>query len=96
MNLNEEDESGNENTRQLFLVGGATPRDPLVSTGAIVASAGVPDDISQGDDLQSTALAGLIGAQSSSACFPAKFSKYTTHTSWLADWLVSPEPNWFN
>ncbi|XP_014471952.1 PREDICTED: homeobox protein ARX-like [Dinoponera quadriceps] len=73
MNLNEEDESGNESSRQLFLVGDAIPRDPLVSAGAIVAS-GVPDDISQGDDLQSTALAGLIGAQSSSVCFPTKFT----------------------
>lgn len=88
MNLNEEDESANESTRQLFLVGGAAPRDPLVSTGAIIASAGVPDDISQGEDLQSTALAGLIGAQSSSVCFPTKFSEYTigTQAGWLSGW----------
>jgi hypothetical protein len=78
MDLNEEDESGNDGDRQLFLVG--APRDPLVSAGAIVASAaGVSDDISQSDDLQSTALAGLIGAaQSTSICFPTKFSKCTT------------------
>lgn len=79
MNLNEEDESGNE-SRQLFLVGGAISRDPLVSAGAIVASASVPEDISQGDDLQTTALVGLIGAQSNSVCLPTKFSEYKTHT----------------
>ncbi|XP_006611112.1 homeobox protein ARX-like [Apis dorsata] len=72
MDLKEEDESANENSRQLFLVG--APRDPLVSTGAIVASAGAPDEINSAGDLQSTALAGLIGAQSSSVCFPTKFS----------------------
>ncbi|KAK1117991.1 Homeobox protein ARX [Melipona quadrifasciata] len=72
MDLKEEDESGNENSRQLFLVG--APRDPLVSTGAIVASTAAPDEINPGGDLQSTALAGLIGAQSSSVCFPTKFS----------------------
>ncbi|XP_077279038.1 uncharacterized protein LOC143906673 isoform X2 [Temnothorax americanus] len=74
MDLNEEDESGNESGRQLFLVG--APRDPLVSAGAIVASsASVPDDVNQGDDLQSTALTGLIGgAQSTSVCFPTKFT----------------------
>ncbi|XP_011701853.1 PREDICTED: homeobox protein ARX-like [Wasmannia auropunctata] len=75
MDLNEEDESGNESGRQpLFLVG--APRDPLVSAGAIVASStSVPDDVGQGDDLQSTALTGLIGgAQSTSVCFPAKFT----------------------
>ncbi|XP_012233983.2 homeobox protein ARX-like [Linepithema humile] len=73
MDLNEEDESGNDGGRQLFLVG--APRDPLVSAGAIVASAaGVSDDINQSDDLQSTALAGLIAAQSTSVCFPTKFT----------------------
>lgn len=78
MDLTEEDESGNESGRQLFLVG--APRDPLVSASAIVASAAsVSDDINQGDDLQSGALAGLIsGAQSTSVCFPTKFSKCTT------------------
>lgn len=78
MDLNEEDESVNENGR-LFLVTDA-PRDPLVSAGAIVASAAsVPDDINQGDDLQSSALASLIGsAQSTSVCFPTKFSKCIT------------------
>jgi len=78
MDLNEEDESGNESSRQLFLVG--APRDPLVSASAIVASStNVPDDVNQGDDLQSTALTGLIGgAQSTSVCFPTKFSKCTT------------------
>ncbi|XP_070161551.1 retinal homeobox protein Rx isoform X2 [Polyergus mexicanus] len=71
MDLNEEDESG----RQLFLVTGA-PRDPLVSASAIVASAAsVPDDINQSNDLQSSALASLIGsAQSTSVCFPTKFT----------------------
>nr|XP_031832868.1 homeobox protein ARX-like [Nomia melanderi]XP_031832869.1 homeobox protein ARX-like [Nomia melanderi] len=72
MDLKEEDDGGNESGRQLFLVG--APRDPLVSAGAIVASGGVPDEINSGGDLQSTALAGLIGAQSSSVCFPTKFS----------------------
>lgn len=76
MDLNEEDESVNESGR-LFLVTASAPRDPLVSAGAIVASAAsVPDDINQGDDLQSSALASLIGsAQSTSVCFPTKFSK---------------------
>ncbi|EZA48757.1 Homeobox protein aristaless [Ooceraea biroi] len=73
MELNEEDECGNESSRQLFLVG--APRDPLVSAGAIAASTGIADDVSQGDDLRSTALAGLIGsAQSTSVCFPTKFT----------------------
>jgi len=77
MELNEEDESRNESSRQLFLVG--APRDPLVSAGAIVAPTGISDDISQGDDLQSTALASLIGSvQSTSVSFPTKFSKYVT------------------
>jgi len=78
MDLNEEDENSNDGSRQLFLVG--APRDPLVSAGAIVTSvAGVSDDINQSDDLQSTALAGLIGAaQSTSVCFPTNFSKCTT------------------
>ncbi|XP_011637088.1 homeobox protein aristaless-like isoform X2 [Pogonomyrmex barbatus] len=73
MDLNEEDESGNEG-RQLFLV--SAPRDPLVSAGALVASStSVSDDINQSDDLQSNALTGLIGgAQSTSVCFPAKFT----------------------
>lgn len=76
MDLNEEEESGNES--KLFLVG--TPRDPLVSAGSIVASStSIPDDINQVDDLQSTALTGLISsAQSTSVCFPTKFSKCTT------------------
>lgn len=78
MDLNEEDESGNESGRQLFLVG--APRDPLVSAGTIVTSStSVPDDVNQDDDLQSTALTGLISsAQSTSVCFPTKFSKCTT------------------
>lgn len=75
MDLKEEDESGNEGSRQLFLVG--APRDPLVSTGAIVASGGANDEINSGGDLQSTALAGLMSTQSSSVCFPTKFSKCT-------------------
>nr|XP_033336324.1 uncharacterized protein LOC117226271 [Megalopta genalis] len=74
MDLKEEDDGGNDSGRQLFLVG--APRDPLVSAGAIVASAGVPDEINPGGDLQSTALAGLIGAQSSSVCFPTKFYRF--------------------
>ncbi|XP_029175890.1 homeobox protein ARX-like [Nylanderia fulva] len=74
MDLNEEDESVNENGRQLFLVAG-TPRDPLVSTAIVASTADVPDDINQSDDLQSSALAGLIGgAQSTSVCFPTKFT----------------------
>ncbi|XP_072747891.1 uncharacterized protein [Anoplolepis gracilipes] len=74
MDLNEEDENVNESGRQLFLVADV-PRDPLVSAGAIVASAAsVPDDINQGDDLQSSALASLIGVQSTSVCFPTKFT----------------------
>lgn len=73
MDLNEEDESG----RQLFLIN-SVPRDPLVSAGAIVASASASDDVNQSEDLQSTTLAGLIaGAQSTSVCFPTKFSKCT-------------------
>ncbi|XP_053983782.1 homeobox protein ARX-like [Hylaeus anthracinus] len=72
MDMKEEDDGANESSRQLFLVG--APRDPLVSAGAIVASAGAPDEINPGGDLQSTALASLIGAQSSSVCFPTKFS----------------------
>ncbi|XP_043465941.1 aristaless-related homeobox protein-like [Leptopilina heterotoma] len=67
MELKVEDENGTE--RQMFLVG--SPRDPLVSTGAIVATGA--EEISPGD-LQSSALAGLMGAQSSSVCFPAKFT----------------------
>lgn len=72
MDLKEEDESGNEGSRQLFLVG--APRDPLVSTGAIVASGGANDEINSGGDLQSTALASLMNTQSSSVCFPTKFT----------------------
>jgi len=77
MDLNEEEENGNESGK-LFLVG--APRDPLVSAGSIVASStSIPDDVNQVDDLQSTALTGLIGgAQSTSVCFPTKFSKCTT------------------
>ncbi|XP_066597632.1 homeobox protein ARX-like [Prorops nasuta] len=70
MELKEEDESGNEGTRQLFLVG--SPRDPLVSSCAVVAS-GTVDDINPGD-LQPSALVGLMDAQSSSVCFPTKFT----------------------
>lgn len=100
MDLTEEDESVNESGRQLFLVAGA-PRDPLVSSSAIVASAAsVPDDINQGDDLQSSALASLIGsAQSTSVCFPTKFSKcicvaYVVSTPGpdLINCLLSPPP----
>lgn len=72
MDLNEED--GNESGRQLLV---SAPRDPLVSAGAIIpSSTNVSDDVNQGDDLQTTALTGLIaGAQSTSVCFPAKFSR---------------------
>lgn len=66
-----EDEAAEEN-RQLFLVG--TPRDPLVSAGSIIAGDAAQDDIHNGD-LQSATLAGLMGTQSSSVCFPTKFSK---------------------
>ncbi|XP_076763535.1 uncharacterized protein LOC143430941 [Xylocopa sonorina] len=72
MDLKEEDEGAGESGRELFLVGG--PRDPLVSSGAIVASSGAPDELASGADLQTTALAGLIGVQSSSVCFPGKFT----------------------
>ena len=65
-----EDETGNE--RQMYLIG--SPRDPLVSTGAIGATGG-SEEINPGGDIQSSALAGMMGAQSSSVCFPAKFSK---------------------
>lgn len=68
-----EDDNVND-TGRLYLVG--NPRDPLVSAGAIVATC-VADDINPTMDLQSSALAGLMGAQSSSVCFPAKFSKWT-------------------
>lgn len=73
MNLKDDDESGNEGGGQLFLVG--SPRDPLVSAGAIVAGCNTVDDINAANDLQSSALAGLIAGQSSSVCFPAKFSE---------------------
>lgn len=87
MELNDEDESGNDGSRQLFLVG--APRDPLMSAGAIVASTGMSDDISQGDDLQSTALAGLIGSvQSTSVCFPTKFSKCTAYSACVTPDLI--------
>ncbi|XP_043280677.1 homeobox protein ARX-like [Venturia canescens] len=71
MNLKDDDESGNEGG-QLFLVG--SPRDPLVSAGAIVAGCNTVDDINAANDLQSSSLAGLIAGQSSSVCFPAKFT----------------------
>lgn len=79
MDLNEED--GNESGRQLLV---SAPRDPLVSAGAIIpSSTNVSDDVNQGDDLQTTALTGLIaGAQSTSVCFPAKFTY---------DFTTSPE-----
>ncbi|XP_046480323.1 homeobox protein ARX [Neodiprion pinetum] len=70
MDLKEE-ESVEDNNRQLFLVG--TPRDPLVSAGSIITADGTNDDIHSGD-LQSATLAGLMGTQSSSVCFPAKFT----------------------
>ena len=69
MDLKEEDEEH----KQLFLVD--TPRDPLVSAGAIVATVSAQEDINPGD-LQTSVLAGLMGAQSSSVCFPTKFSKF--------------------
>lgn len=70
MDLKEED----EDQKQLFLVDGVSPRDPLVSAGAIVATASGQEDLNPGD-LQTSVLAGLMSAQSSSVCFPAKFSK---------------------
>lgn len=70
MDLKEEDE--NTDNRQLYLVGAA--RDPLVSTGAIVDG---NDDINSSGDLQASALAGLMSGQSTSVCFPTKFSKST-------------------
>ena len=72
MELKDDDNNVNETSRQLFLVGAA--RDPLVSAGAIVVPGGTNDELSPGD-LQSGTLVGLMGAQSSSVCFPAKFSK---------------------
>lgn len=69
-----DDDNMNETSRQMFLVG--TPRDPLVSAGAIVATGSNGDEITPGGDLQSSALAGLMAAQSSSVCFPTKFSKW--------------------
>ncbi|XP_033210132.1 pituitary homeobox 1-like isoform X2 [Belonocnema kinseyi] len=69
MELKVDDENGTE--RQLYLVG--TPRDPLVSSGAMVETGG-SEEINSGGDLQSSALVGLMGAQSSSVCFPAKFT----------------------
>lgn len=71
MDLKEEDDNQSE-TRQLYLVG--TPRDPLVSAGSIVDTTN--DDINQNSDLQTSALAGLMAGQSSSVCFPTKFSKF--------------------
>ena len=71
MELKDDNENGNE-SRQLFLVG--APRDPLVSAGAIVATTGSTDEIHLSDP-QSSALVSLMGPQSSSVCFPAKFSK---------------------
>lgn len=71
MNLKEEDDNTNE-TRQLYLVD--TPRDPLVSAGSIVDTTN-DIDINQNNDLQTSALAGLMAGQSSSVCFPTKFSK---------------------
>lgn len=82
MELKEDEENVSETSRQLFLVG--APRDPLVSAGAIVASSVTADEMSPGGDLQSSALVGLIGAQSSSVCFPAKFSKWTLSARSLA------------
>ncbi|XP_048514697.1 homeobox protein aristaless-like 3 isoform X2 [Athalia rosae] len=70
MDLKEE-EAVEENNRQLFLVG--APRDPLVSAGSIITNDVTADDIHSGD-LQSATLAGLMGTQSSSVCFPAKFT----------------------
>ncbi|XP_016842051.1 homeobox protein ARX isoform X2 [Nasonia vitripennis] len=79
MELKEDEENVSETSRQLFLVG--APRDPLVSAGAIVASSITADEMSPGGDLQPSALVGLIGAQSSSVCFPAKFTYDFTSTS---------------
>lgn len=73
MDLKEE-ESVEDSSRQLFLVG--PPRDPLVSAGSIITNDGTTDELHPGD-LQSATLAGLMGTQSSSVCFPAKFSKWT-------------------
>ncbi|XP_012276926.1 homeobox protein ARX-like [Orussus abietinus] len=71
MDLKEEEESANDAERQLFLVG--PPNDPLVSGGQIVGS-GPSDEINPGGDLQTNALAGLMCSQSSSVCFPVKFT----------------------
>ncbi|XP_014213875.1 homeobox protein ARX-like [Copidosoma floridanum] len=82
------DDDDNETGRQLFLVG--SPRDPLVSAGSIVENSATGngnnghtggEDMNPGGDLQSSALVGLMGAQSSSVCFPAKFTYDFTSTS---------------
>lgn len=71
MDLKDHEDDNPSETRQLFLVG--TPRDPLVSAGSIVTTDNGNDEINA--DLQTSALAGLMVGQSSSVCFPAKFSK---------------------
>lgn len=70
MDLKDSNENPNNESRHLFLVG--TPRDPLVSAGAVTTT--TAEEIHLGDP-QTSALVSLMGPQSSSVCFPAKFSK---------------------
>lgn len=62
-----------ELSRQLFLIG--TPRDPLVSAGAIVASNISSDDINSTEEIQPSSLVSLMEVQSPPVCFPTKFRK---------------------
>ncbi|KAJ8679583.1 hypothetical protein QAD02_015370 [Eretmocerus hayati] len=72
MELKENEDNINDASRQLFLV--ETPRDPLVSAGAIVATSVNGDVEINPGDLQSSALVSLMGTQSPSVCFPTKFT----------------------
>ncbi|XP_011503714.1 PREDICTED: paired mesoderm homeobox protein 1-like [Ceratosolen solmsi marchali] len=74
-----EDDNISETNRQLYLVD--TPRDPMVSASAIVTNSSTCDEISTEGDIQSSAFVGLIGAQSSSVCFPTKFTYDYSSTS---------------
>lgn len=69
--LNDND-NGNDNSSQLFLV--SAPRDPMVSSGTIISTSSATAE-EMNLDPQSGALVNLMGPQSSSICFPAKFSK---------------------
>jgi hypothetical protein len=75
MELKSDNDTIRETGTQLFLVD--TLRNPMASTGAIVTTDGTGDEINPGGDIQSSSLVGLMDAQSSSVCFPTKFSKWT-------------------